>query len=421
LSDRYPTLWRVLRWWPEALLGVFTATMLLEDKLASSSGDPAYYLKISEQVSQGLIPWRDFPFEYPPISLPPVLLPYFLPGGTSWAGYTGWLFLENVVLCIAIGAAIAWLAWRGWTHVSTLRATGIYAALALSLAPVVVWRYDAVPTLLTVLAVVAVTYRRTVLSGIGMGAAVVGKLYPIAMLPAMFIGLIRNGRMRPAVSLIAATAVTAILILAPFVAIAGLGAFSWLEYAIARSVQVESVPGAIALLANVMGGPEARIYHGFGTWQVESALIPVLSPMWTFLTGVMVLSLAVIIWHRYQSEKSTGGLLPRTEITQLLAALMVVLVSARVLSPQYLFWAVPFVALSSRPKSLFFWATCLVTTYVYPLNYQELLNQVPYTVYAVNIRNVMLVAFTAWVILPDLIDALSALRTRFSPARAPAP
>jgi hypothetical protein len=291
--------------------------------------------------------------------------------------------------------------------------------MALTLAPVVVWRYDAVPTLLTVLAVVAVTYRRAVLSGIGMGTAIVGKLYPVAMLPAMFVGLIRNGRMRPAFALIAAAAITAILILAPFVAVAGLGAFSWLEYAIARSVQVESVPGAIALLANAMGGPDARIYHGFGTFQVESTLIPLLSPMWTLFTGVMVLSLALVIWHRYQSEKSTGGLLPKTEITQLLAALLVVLVSARVLSPQYLFWAVPFVALSSRPKGLFFWATCLVTTYVYPLNYQELLNQVPYAVYAANIRNVMLVAFTAWVIVPDLIDALSAIRTRFFPQRAP--
>jgi hypothetical protein len=418
LSDRFPAVWRVLSWWPEAILALITASELFEDGLKSSSGDPAYYLKISEQVSRGMIPWRDFPFEYPPISLPPVLLPYFLPGGTSWEGYTRGLFSENVLLLLAIGAGVAWLVSRGWSHVSLFRAMFMYAALAISLAPVVVWRYDAVPTLLTVLAVVAVTYNRAALAGIGMGAAIVGKLYPVAMLPAMFVGLIRNGRLRPSLTLVGATIATALLILLPFVAIAGLGAFSWLEYAIARSVQVESVPGGIALLANVLGGPESTIYHGFGTWQVDSPLIPMLGTMWTAFTVVMVVALAVAIWHRYRIERTSGGLVPTTMITQLLAALMVVLVSARVLSPQYLFWAVPFVALVSRPKTLFFWATCLVTTFVYPNNYQELLNQEAYTIWAVNLRNAMLVIFTVWVIAPDVIGAVSSIRSRVSPATA---
>jgi hypothetical protein len=419
LSERYPMLRRLLSWWPEAQRLVITAAELLEDGLRSSSGDPAYYLKISEQVSQGMIPWRDFPFEYPPISLPPVLLPYFLPGGTSWEGYTRGLFSENVLLLLAIGAGVAWLASRGWTHVSLPRATLMYTALAISLAPVVVWRYDAVPTLLTVLAVVAITYNRAALAGIGMGAAIVGKLYPIVMLPAMFIGLIRNGRLRPSFALIGTTIATSLLILLPFVAIAGVGAFSWLEYAVARSVQIESVPGGIALLANVLGGPESRIYHGFGTWQVDSPLIPMLGTMWTAFTVVMVLALAVAIFHRYRIERASGGLVPTTMVTQLLAALMVVLVSARVLSPQYLFWAVPFVALVSRPKTLFFWATCLVTTFVYPNNYQELLNQEAYTIWAVNLRNLMLVVFTVWVITPDVVGAISSLRTRQSTATAP--
>ena len=88
------------------------------------------------------------------------------------------------------------------------------------------------------------------------------------------------------------------------------------------------------------------------------------------------------------------------------------------LSPQYLFWAVPFVALVSRPKTLFFWATCLVTTFVYPNNYQELLNQEAYTIWAVNLRNAMLVLFTVWVIAPDVIGAVSSVRSRVSPATA---
>src|SRR5215203_1485189 len=84
LSDRFPTLRRLLAWWPEAILAIITTSELAEDGLKSSAGDPAYYLKISEQVSQGMIPWRDFPFEYPPISLPPVLLRHFVGGLYPW-------------------------------------------------------------------------------------------------------------------------------------------------------------------------------------------------------------------------------------------------------------------------------------------------------------------------------------------------
>ncbi len=60
---------------------------------------------------------------------------------------------------------------------------------------------------------------------------------------------------------------------------------------------------------------------------------------------------------------------------------MVVLVTSKILSPQYLFWVVPFVALLSRPKTLVFWAACLLTTFVYPLNYRaSMLNQEPYAI-----------------------------------------
>ncbi len=56
---------------------------------------------------------------------------------------------------------------------------------------------------------------------------------------------------------------------------------------------------------------------------------------------------------------------------------MVVLVTSKILSPQYLFWVVPFVALLSRPKTLVFWAACLLTTVGYPLNFGPMLNQDP--------------------------------------------
>ena len=84
-------------------------------------------------------------------------------------------------------------------------------------------------------------------------------------------------------------------------------------------------------------------------------------------------------------------------------------------SPTRRFAAVPVLGrpvrrASQRPKALFFWAACVVTTFVYPLNYQELLNQERYAVVAVNVRNAMLVGFLIWTLAPDLKLALSRVR-----------
>jgi len=268
--------------------------------------------------------------------------------------------------------------------------------------------------LLTVLAVVAAAYARPILSGAALGTAIVGKLYPLAMLPALTLGQVRGKRFRPAVLLVAASVVTSVLIVVPFVLIGGAGAFSFLEYAIERGVQIESVPGALALLADVVGGPEAQIFHGFGTFQVDSPLIGPLATLLTLATVLFIAALGLALWHRFRVERRTdGGLRPPTQITHILAALMVALVLSRILSPQYLIWVVPFVALESRPKALVFWVACLLTTFVYPLHYyDDFLAKAPYTVWAVNIRNAILVAFTVWVIWPDFRAALAEIAGR---------
>jgi len=240
----------------------------------------------------------------------------------------------------------------------------------------------------------------------------------LAMLPALVVGRFRNRRLAPAVILAIACIGTMVAIAGIFVLVAGTSAFSFLEYATARSVQMESVPGALAMLANLLGGPNSRIYHGFGTWQVDSPLLAILGPAWTGLTVVLIGLLGVAILYRYRVDNAAaGGLRPTSEIVQVVAALMVVLVSSRILSPQYLFWVAPFVALLSRPKTLVFWTACLLTMFGYPLNFQAMLNQEPQVVWALNIRNALLVGFLAWVLVPDLLGAARAVAGRLRPSR----
>ena len=170
------------------------------------------------------------------------------------------------------------------------------------------------------------------------------------------------------------------------------------------------MPGGLALLAGHLTDANTRIYAGFGTWQVDSPLIPILGSMWTLLTAVLIAVLGLAIWQRCRADRLTGdGLSPTSQVAHLVAALTVVLVSSRILSPQYLFWVAPFMALTSRPKTLAFWAACLMSTFIYPLNFQQILNQELYAVLVVNVRNAILVGLLAWLIGGDLKSAVATL------------
>ena len=76
-------------------------------------------------------------------------------------------------------------------------------------------------------------------------------------------------------------------------------------------------------------------------------------------------------WHRFAPICVPAGRCScQARPTYLLAAGLLVLATSRVLSPQYLFWIVPFAALLAGQGTALLVA-CLLTTLVYPLNYRS--------------------------------------------------
>jgi hypothetical protein len=131
--------------------------------------DVPVYVHYAGLVRGGAVPYRDFPFEYPPAALPALLLPAYLP----WSYATSFAVLMGV--CGAACIVAAALALRT-VEASTER---IWAALLLiGVSPVVLGslfdtRFDLWPTLLAVGALVAIVRERPVVSGalLGLGFA----------------------------------------------------------------------------------------------------------------------------------------------------------------------------------------------------------------------------------------------------------
>lgn len=409
-----------IAWAPELVLGALALWSVLAAGFGSFAGDPGVFYKYATAVGHGQLPYRDFAFEYPPLDMIPMILPYALAGGPPIEIYRFLLFVENVALLVAIGSGVWWLARRGAAHETPLRAVVMYGLGAFALEPVITWRVDATVTALTVIALMATVGRRPIAAGLALGAGVMTKAYPLAMLPVLMLGQISIRRWLPALRLLAAFAMTIFVLSLPLVFVAGTSSLYFVRYLVERGTQIESLQGAVALLASAAGGTTADISVAYGTVQVQSPLVPLLGLVGTVMTvaGVTVLGLA--IWHRFRADRHAFGQMQLSSQAAYLSATgLLVLVTSRILSPQYIFWIVPFAALIPRRQALLLVVICLLTTLVYSFNYQQLIGVEAFPVLLVNFRNVLLLALFVWLIWPDLwasIRGLAHRPTHSSPA-----
>lgn len=363
-------------------------------------GGPSVFLGIADKVVSGLVPYRDFPLEYPPLALLPLALPRFLATGSIDA-YQAVFSAVSIVLTVAMAAVIAWLADRGWSAASRNQTLLAFVALVLAAAPQIVWRFDIFPALLSVLALAAAASRRPAWAGAFLGLGTMAKLYPAFLVPVVLAYYLVERRWSGAALVLVGFGITVGAFLAQIVLVAGPDAFSFLAYQGARGVEIESLVGAFVLLAHNLAGTDAVVSFGFGSYQVESSLIPALALPGLLVQAALGVALLVgLIVSFVRDERRLQFVQPSTLVAYLLAALLVVMLANKVLSPQYACWLLPFGALLPRRQSLLLVVICALTTFVYPISISDLLAAEPIAVTAVNLRNLLLIVLFAWLAMP---------------------
>jgi hypothetical protein len=371
--------------------------------------DGELYLDVARQVAGGSIPYRDFSFEYPPLALLPIVVPVlaWLPGGLDLAGYSALLAAENLVLVAATGACLAWLARRGWSAQGVVATVATYGLLVAA-TPILFWRFDAFAALLTALALYAAASGRSGWAGLGLGAGTLVKLYPLALVPALGLADVAPGRRAALLRLVAGASITILLGVLVLVLAAGADGLSFLGYQAARGVQLESLPASVGLLAFALGGPPVQVFTGYGAWQLESPFVDSLGWLWPSLVVLMLVALVLSAVARYRADHlEYGRVTPQTQVVHLLATLLVVLLSYRVLSPQYLVWLLPVAALLPRAQALTVAAICALTLYLFPFGYEALVDLQSSGIAALVVRNALLVVVFVWLVTPGVWLALS--------------
>lgn len=298
--------------------------------------DVGGYEQYAEFVRAGHMPYSDQPtvLAYPPAALVPWLLASYM----SWSYATSFTILMGLcgAGCIALIAATL-----RRVEASSLR---IWAALLLfAVSPLVLGslfgtRYDLWPALLALGGLVALVHERPILSGALLGLGFAAKLWPGVLLPLAIIHLWR--RRAASVAVVASFGVVAAACFVPFAILEPHGLWASISSQFDRPLQVESLGSAVLMAADHLGMAAHTTIDAGGGQALSGRGTELAANLSTALEILAVFG----VLFAYSRRRFHS---PDTLLMAAAATVAALVAFDKVLSPQYLIWIVPFVALAS--------------------------------------------------------------------------
>jgi hypothetical protein len=339
--------------------------------------DPSLAEAPREPTPRALVPYRDFLVEYPPgfflAALPPALV-------TATPDSYALLFSLEMGLCLTVALLAARRLLRRWPAPPGAPDGQLVlwaAACALALGTIIVRRYDALVSITLCVSLWATVARRPLLAGASLGVAAAAKLLPVVVWPVVALYLWREGRRRELARLTAAAAVAGAVIVGPALALAGGALADSLTYHSARPLELESTAGGLLSLLDGLAPDWVADDYSFGSSNVVGPAAAVPLALATVLPLLGVVAVLALTWRalRRSADDDAPGR-ERLLVVGSLAALVVIFVTGKVFSPQYLTWLLPLglaasLAQPDRARWLLFSAFAL-TQVIFPIAYNVL-------------------------------------------------
>lgn len=356
----------------------------------ATDGDIPVFRQYGEWIVGGQVPYRDFHPEYPPGAMGLFALPALFPEH---------LYLVLFQILAAAGfvvelALLALLVERLDLSTRLRYAVMVYAGLTPAmLGAFVLRRFDMWPTALCIGALVLLIDRRPRPAFAVLAVAIVTKTFPVVLLP-IFLLYVGRERWRGA---LASCLVAAGVVLLPFEAIGHVGLF--LSYATQwdRHLHLDSIGAGILLALH----RPVRLSYDAG-WSVFGAGAGAVAQVHTLLEIAGVVIATALFWRSRRT--------PRDLVSCSVAAVAAAAWLGKVLSPQFLLWVAPLVALSADwPTVVCFTGALFTTEVLFPARYAGLLAKRSGEIALLDVRNGFLVLTTL-----ALWRALARQRTRIA-------
>ncbi len=353
------------------------------------SGTGRFY-HYASQLAAGKLPYRDYPLEYPPFALAFFGLPRLV--ARAFAGYQLAFYAEVLLADLAILATL-WLVARR-RRLGAGKTLALYTGIVLAIGPVMLHQYDVFPALLTLLAVVCFADGRTLVAAALLALATMTKVYPLLLAPVFMILEWRAGRLRDAWRAVAVFTAVCVTTLVPWLIAAPSSLVSLYSYHANRGVQIESTYAAIAFIAHRFGVAPMRSELGAGSFNLAGPFPDALAR----ISGIVLLSILILAYVFVIRRTRRASATPGLAVAGSLLVLICAVVGSKVLSPQYLIWLAPLLPLLPARRGAacaLFMCAGVLTYYVYPSHYAELLAAQPLPVAMLVLRNALLIVLAA--------------------------
>ncbi|MBI4233704.1 MAG: DUF2029 domain-containing protein [Chloroflexi bacterium] len=370
-------------------------------------GDIPLYFSWASPIFAGQYPYLDVAIPYPPLSLLAFLPPRLFTASPTT--YWHYFVLEMAVLDVLVLALL--VAATNLLRRSAPQVLAYYTLAVLALGPVAAQRFDLLPATLVLLSLVLFAKGSHRLAWAVLAAATLAKLYPLVVAPLFLLVHLRGRKPRAAIEGVAVFAATALVLIAPFLLRSPGGLWHSLSFQLGRGVHAESTYASALMAGSLLGVGNITVpsiqFPSYGGYRdIATSMAPQVAALSTVL-GVAVLGAVYLLFLREPLQKRQARTeapptapptpaAPASVVSYALLAILAFIVTSRILSPQFLVWLAPLVALIPGRRGLallaMFMAGGALTQYVYPSHYGELAALAPKAVLALLVRNALLVA-----------------------------
>jgi hypothetical protein len=385
----------VLCWFGTRLLLMLWATTALPwFSHGSVLGDVTIYRAWAKVLETGTYPVHDTQWQYPPAAAVIFLVPQvFTHLGVSYI--VAFLFFALLADLAVFLLLLSHANRNAVADSADPHLTGVWAWVigGFAVGPLLLMRYDVIVTAFAVGGLIAPARSvkvRWSLRGALLGFGAMVKAWPGALV----LGLPPRGPGRRALGWAVGTAVVTTGILSLCLT----GAFSFLSGQSNRGIEVESVLSSPFMVASWFGYP-VKVVHLYGSFQISG---PGISAISSFAELLTVVGVCIVLWWRlmrFRPRCWTPALMYDTAF----AVLLVLVVTSRVLSPQYLIWLLGLACVvltengpmrrgtvMARPACLVIFCV-LITQVEFPLLFGEVITAQFWGTMVVAVRNLILV------------------------------
>ena len=343
--------------------------------------DVDIYRRYSGLAVAGGVPYRDFAVEYPILAFPLFLIPRLFASRRDH--YRRFFAVEMLIF----DAMIVFLVFRRVRDAEGLR-SALKRVMWYSLSLAFLWilpisRYDLAPTALAFAGAMCWNSGRGLFGGVAAGIGALMKIFPgLIALPPLISGEARGrGWLGFAATLASGFAL--------WFGLGGSGVATSLGYHLDRGLEIGSVPSNGLILWSLASGSRLSTAFRHTCSELDS---PGASNVASWSTAVLgVVLVFVLIRFRYAGMRDN---LRSSGVT-----ILAFVVCSKVLSPQYVLWILPFVAVlegrTGRRARPLFLAICVLTSLAYPWSYMGLIKFHPLAVAILTVRNVTLLVLLA--------------------------